>query len=315
VYGNPAPIVFSYNVLDAFGSEMVTDHFRKYFGELGYMITQTPQVWLDHQVFYHEDRVDLVWDAVDGLFEAGIVEDAFAAYIRLVSDLAADATAWSRTVEIALPGHQRASREAVHSTAVRRTATLHERFFDRAIEHPGRTALYRHGAEPVAYGVLADSALRIAASLSQLGVGPSEVVAIVMPKGDGDIAAVLGVLAAGAAYVAVGADVPPERQRQILERAGVRFALTADAGPELRDWPGRVLTIAEAFRGRLGARERGAAPGRRRVVAADPAAPRHHLELRPLVDGRVAVVVPVTAGARESAAGAAVRGLDSARPA
>jgi len=249
VYGNPAPIVFSYNVFDAFGSEMVTDHFRKYFGELEYMITQTPQVWLDHQVFYHEDRVDLVWDAVDGLFEAGIVDDAFAAYIRLVSDLATDETMWSRAVEIALPEHQRASREVVNSTSVPRAAALlHERFFDRALEHPERTALYGHGGQTVSYGELADSALRIAASLSQLGVGPSEVVAVVMPKGDGDIAAVLGVLAAGAAYVAVGADAPPERQRQILERVGVRFVLTADEGPEVPDWQGqvRVLTTAEA---------------------------------------------------------------------
>lgn len=247
VYGNPAPIVFSYNVFDAFGNDMVTDHFRKYFGDLGYMITQTPQVWLDHQVFYHEDRVDLVWDAVDGLFESGIVDDAFAAYIQLLSDLAADETVWSRAVEIALPEHQQASREAVNSTTVLRPDTLlHERFFDRAIEHPERPALYRHGGETVSYGELADSALRIAASLSQLGVGPSEVVAVVMPKGDGDIAAVLGILAAGAAYVSVGADAPPERQRQILERAGVRFALTADGG---LDWHGRVrvLTTAEAL--------------------------------------------------------------------
>ncbi|MFI7063035.1 amino acid adenylation domain-containing protein [Kribbella sp. NPDC050124] len=247
VYGNPAPIIFSYNVFDAFGSDMVTDHFRTYFGDLGYMITQTPQVWLDHQVFSHEDRVDLVWDAVDGLFEAGIVDDAFAAYTRLVSDLAADEAAWSRAVDIPLPEHQRVRREAVNANAVPRTETLlHERFFDRATEHPERTALYRHGGENVSYGQLADSALRIAASLSRLGVGSSEVVAVVMPKGGDDIATVLGILAAGAAYVSVGADSPPERQRQILERAGVRFAVAADE--EIPDWQGkvRVLGFAEA---------------------------------------------------------------------
>ncbi|MBP2326816.1 amino acid adenylation domain-containing protein [Kibdelosporangium banguiense] len=242
VYGNPAPIVFSYNVFDAFGGDMVTPLFRKCFGDLGYMITQTPQVWLDHQVFYHEDRVDLVWDAVDGLFEPGVVEDAFAAYTRLVSDLATDETVWSRPVEIALPAHQRAAREAVHSTTAPRPALLHDRFFLRAKEHPDQPALYRDG-RTVSYGQLADSALRIAASLRELGVSPSEVVAVVMPKGDGEIAAVLGILAAGAAYVAVGPDTPPDRQRQILESAGVRLALTADDGPEV---PVRVLTATEA---------------------------------------------------------------------
>ena len=249
-YGNPAPIVFSYNVFDAFGSDMVTDDFRKNFGDLGYMITQTPQVWLDHQVFSHADRVDLVWDAVDGLFESGVVDDAFAAYTRLVSDLAAGDTVWSRAVGIALPDHQRVRREAVNATAVPRAeALLHERFFDRAAEHPERIALYCPDGTTISYGELADSALRIAASLSRHGVCPSETVAVVIPKGEGDIAAVLGVLAAGAAYVAIGADAPPERQRRILARARVRFALTADGGREIPNWPGkvRVLTTAEAL--------------------------------------------------------------------
>ncbi|MFF8911091.1 non-ribosomal peptide synthetase [Streptomyces olivaceoviridis] len=249
-YGNPAPIVFSYNVFDAFGRSMVSPHFRTRFGDLGYMITQTPQVWLDHQVFYHEDRVDLVWDAVDGLFQAGVVEDAFAAYVRLVGDLAAEEAVWCRAVEIPLPEHQRAARAAVVPAATRHSGTLlHQRFFETASKHPEWTALHRSSGETVSYGELADDALRVAHSLTRLGVAPSEVVAVVMPKGGDDIACVLGVLAAGGAYVAVGVDTPPERQRQILERAGARFALTGEGGAELPHWQGRVrvVTASEAL--------------------------------------------------------------------
>ncbi|MDX8149495.1 amino acid adenylation domain-containing protein [Lentzea sp. BCCO 10_0061] len=248
-YGNPAPIVFSYNVFDAFGRDMVGDQFRRHFGELGFMITQTPQVWLDHQVYYRDDDVVLVWDAVDGLFEAGVVDDMFAAYVALLNELASDEGAWSRPVEITVPPHQQEARRAVHTTTPPSDVLLHQRFFRIAEEEPSRIALYQRNGGVVSYGELADSALRVAASLTSLGAVPSDVVAVMMPKGGNEIAAVMGVLAAGAAYLPIGADVPAERRRHILERAGARFALVPDGEP-VPGWEGsaEVLTTSEATR-------------------------------------------------------------------
>lgn len=40
-----APVVFSYNV----GEAMISETFEESIGHLSYMITQTPQVWLDNQ--------------------------------------------------------------------------------------------------------------------------------------------------------------------------------------------------------------------------------------------------------------------------
>ncbi|MFC9089163.1 condensation domain-containing protein, partial [Nocardiopsis dassonvillei] len=61
----PAPVVFT----SAVGmGELIEPKVREVLGETGWMISQTPQVWLDHQVVERDGGLALVWDAVSGLF-------------------------------------------------------------------------------------------------------------------------------------------------------------------------------------------------------------------------------------------------------
>ncbi|MFE6450580.1 condensation domain-containing protein, partial [Nocardiopsis dassonvillei] len=61
----PAPVVFT----SAVGmGELIEPRVREVLGETGWMISQTPQVWLDHQVVERDGGLALVWDAVSGLF-------------------------------------------------------------------------------------------------------------------------------------------------------------------------------------------------------------------------------------------------------
>ena len=83
----------------------------------------------------------------------------------------------------------------------------------------------------LSYGELAQRALAVAAWLQRCGVGPGELVGISLPKGPEQIIAVLGVLAAGAAYVPVGVNLPTARQQLIYARAGVRLVLNDLAEP------------------------------------------------------------------------------------
>ena len=46
-----APIVYSCNI----GVPLVDVEFRETFGDISYMISQTPQVWLDFQLFDNRD--------------------------------------------------------------------------------------------------------------------------------------------------------------------------------------------------------------------------------------------------------------------
>ncbi|MEV8533615.1 condensation domain-containing protein [Streptomyces sp. NPDC051211] len=90
-----APVVFACNL----GSAFVPPEARAALGEWSWMISQTPQVWLDHQVYRTDDGVVLAWDAVDELFPAGLMDAMLGSYETLLRSLAApegQPDAWSR---------------------------------------------------------------------------------------------------------------------------------------------------------------------------------------------------------------------------
>jgi amino acid adenylation domain-containing protein len=158
-----------------------------------------------------------------------VIDAMFAAYRDLLGWLLhAD---WAAQVPALLPAGQAAVRAAVNDTGpVHPGRLLHEDFFALSARDPGRTALLWGDAGRMSYGELATRALVVAARLVADGVQPGDTVAITMTKGPDQIAAVLGVLAAGAAYVPVGVDQPDLRREEIYAGAGVTNVLTAVPG-------------------------------------------------------------------------------------
>ncbi|WP_395475395.1 amino acid adenylation domain-containing protein [Saccharopolyspora spinosa] len=195
------------------------------FAEEVWGLSQTPQVWLDHQVRDDEGGMRFNWDAVEELFPEGLLDAMFQAECRLL-DWLADAD-WSQQLPDLLPTSQRAVREQENSTREPTAAAtlLHSGFFARADADPARTALVWGADQRCEYGELADLALRVAAHLVERGVRAGDNVAVALPKGRDQIVAVLGVLAAGAVYVPVGVDQPDQRRQRIYSRAGVRVVL------------------------------------------------------------------------------------------
>ncbi|GAA1464313.1 amino acid adenylation domain-containing protein [Nocardiopsis exhalans] len=197
--------------------------------------SQTPQVWLDHQVIELPDGLLLSWDSVDELFPEGTVEAMLEAYHRLLTELA-DAD-WDAPAPEGLPEPQRAVRARVNDTAgpdprTVHSGLLHGGFFDQAERDPDRPALLWGEDGAMSYGELARWTLRIAALLADHGVRPGDPVAVSLPKGPSQVAALLGVLAAGGAYVPVAVDQPPVRRKRILATAGAAVLLhDGTAGP------------------------------------------------------------------------------------
>ncbi|MCG8927720.1 non-ribosomal peptide synthetase [Lentzea sp. CC55] len=217
--------------------------------------SQTPQVWLDHQVVELPEGLLLSWDSVDELFPAGVVDAMLGAYHDLVSWLAEGD--WTGAAPDLLPADQRAVREKVNATtgpepeSTSGGGLLHGAFFERAAAHPDRIAVVQSCGHRLSYGTLAHQARQVAGMLVEHGVGPGDPVAVRLPKGAEQVAALLGVLAAGAAYVPVSADQPPLRAARVLDRAGVALLLGDDAprpdGVPLPDGV-RSLRIGDAER-------------------------------------------------------------------
>ncbi|MDT4937490.1 MAG: hypothetical protein QOG80_1161, partial [Pseudonocardiales bacterium] len=78
------------------------------------------------------------------------------------------------------------------------------------------------------YGQLATRAGQVAAALLELGIQPGDRVAVAADKSPASVAALYGVMAAGAAYVPVDPYSPPLRATRIIEDAGCRI-VCADA--------------------------------------------------------------------------------------
>lgn len=198
-----------------------------------YGITQTPQVYLDLMV--HEDQGSLCidWDAVEDLFPAGLLDDVFEAYQRLLIDLAADEPSWQRTLaenaRRLIPAAQLAVRRAANNTTAPLTADLlHTPFLKQVAERPEQLAVCTP-TRRLTYREVYRHACRIEQELLRCQVQPNELVAVLMEKGWEQIVAVLGIHLAGAAYLPIDAELPAERQRYLLEHGKVRVVLTQSA--------------------------------------------------------------------------------------
>ena len=201
-----------------------------HLGKLRYTVGQTPQVSLDFMV--QESGGDLVinWDSVEELFPAGLLDDMFAAYQRLLRDLANDDSAWQRTLaenaRRLIPESQIAVRNAANNTAAPITEDLlHTLFLRQVAGRPEQLAVITP-KRALTYLETYQYACRIEQELLRCGVQPNDLVAVMMEKGWEQIAAVLGIHFAGAAYVPIDPELPAERQRLLLEHTSAKAALT-----------------------------------------------------------------------------------------
>lgn len=199
-------------------------------------VTQTPQVWLDHQVVEAGEGIALNWDVVENLFPPKIVETMFEAYLDALRWIAR--RDWTSCLPDVMPAAQLEVRQRVNATAGELPQRpLHHDFFSLARSAPKRIALRWSDGQHWSYAQLADRALRLANALVLRSVRAGDVVAIHLPKGPEQIAAVLGVLAAGAVYLPIGIDQPAARREAMLRQseacAVVTRAATAAWSPML----------------------------------------------------------------------------------
>ncbi|OHV29632.1 MULTISPECIES: salicylate synthase [Pseudofrankia] len=255
-HGEPvlAPVVFT----SALGlGELFDAPVRREFGQPVWIISQGPQVLLDAQVTELDGGLLVNWDIREGSFAPGVVDAMFAAFERLVRDLAdlgsassAGGGAWDQPVDGLLDESTRAVRRRVAATAgPASTRLLHEGFFAAARSRPDAPALLwdepasAPGAarsRSLSYGELAERATAVAGALIARGTRRGELVGVSLPKGPDQVVAVLGVLAAGATYVPVGVEQPPARVAQIAATAGLRTVIALPAGQE---WPAGVTPL------------------------------------------------------------------------
>lgn len=210
----------------------------KGFGALGtpvFTVTQTPQVTLDHQVSETPDGgIGFSWDVVEGHHPDGMIDDMFAAFRHLVSDLVAQDSAWQQPDADRpdyLPQTQRetiAALDAFDPNAPQPRETLRDMLQAACAAHPEAMAL----ATPehvLTHAQLHRAAQRLAAQLADAGVCRGDRVGILMHKGFAQPVAAMAIHRLGAAYVPIDPTVPEARFAHIVADADLRLCLTDPA--------------------------------------------------------------------------------------
>ena len=204
----------------------------KEIGTVAYSITQTPQVWLDHQVLEVAGGIRFHWDAVEELFPAAMLDDMFAAYCRFLSSLADSDDIWQVTERSLVPTEQLRVFQKVNAT--RKPVSdelLHTLFLRHAQRQPERPAILS-SRRTLSHAELYRRANQIGRALRELGARPNKLVAIVMQKGWEQIVAAYGILFSGAAYLPIDPELPAQRVRHLLADGEVEIVLTQ---PHLKD--------------------------------------------------------------------------------
>ncbi|MFE6686303.1 amino acid adenylation domain-containing protein [Streptomyces sp. NPDC057743] len=191
---------------------------------------ETPQVVLDCQFWeQHDGSLWVAWDLIESMFPDGLITAMHAGFRAVLEALAEQDAAWERSALVGLPDEQRRRREALNSPVGATSARLlHDALAERAADRADQPAVVSaEGA--LSYAEVHAEAERLAGRVRAAGAEPHTLVAVVMPKGSGQIVAVAGIMATGAAYVPLDPGWPDDRLRQLLQDAGAGVVLTVRA--------------------------------------------------------------------------------------
>lgn len=211
-----APIVFSCNL----GRNLVSEEFIKRLGNIQYMITQTPQVMLDFQVFDHKDGALLIWDSVDEAFPDKMLDAMFDAFKNLIFRLVNEEE-WRNINDVSIV-KQENKLEQMNINC------LYHDIFAVAKRFPERIAIIDRGKKDniaITYSELLKDAGRVASLLLENGVQEGDGVALMMGRGSNAIKVILGIWTIGAYYVPVNKSMPFHRKKIILKKANVKYIM------------------------------------------------------------------------------------------
>ena len=219
------PVVFTANMGGSGGSGTADS-----LGRLIFNAGQTPQVWLDHQVFEEDGGLTVMWDYVRGLFSPDMPESMFAANLEVLFRLADDEKLWNAETLPSLPAGQAAKRVEYNDT--RGTSPDSLLHLCPALHSEGNSLFHIiHAGKTWNASAVMDRSLAVAQDLRGHGVHPRDRVGVSLPRGPEQVFAVLGTLLAGGSYIPMPLSWPDSRVRDILDRTGAKAVIATPPRP------------------------------------------------------------------------------------
>ncbi|MEU6588533.1 amino acid adenylation domain-containing protein [Streptomyces sp. NPDC046881] len=170
-----------------------------------------------------------VLEYAEALFDRVTAEALAGRLRRMLEQLAADPDRRIGSVDLLTAQERRRILVDWNDTAADvPERTVPELFEQCARETPDAPAV-RGGTTVLSYAELNERANRFARHLASLGIGPERLVAVALPRTPELVAVLLGVLKAGAGYLPLDPEQPPERLARIVTSAAPALAVTTTA--------------------------------------------------------------------------------------
>ncbi|MFN8578548.1 MAG: amino acid adenylation domain-containing protein [Candidatus Sericytochromatia bacterium] len=217
------------------------------FDNIVYSITQTPQVWLDHQV--SEVKGDLIfnWDYLEQVFPENLIKNIFNTYCLVLNYLSLDDELWNKNNIVYTVLHKNiniSNNELIEfkeaSNFINKIIEinntdesisnkfLHELFFDQVNINPNQNAIITQDLT-ISYEQLAKMVTYTFNNIKNFNNNSSTpLVAVIMEKGWEQIVAVLSILKSGCAYLPINPEHPKDRIDYLLSICDVKLAITQE---------------------------------------------------------------------------------------
>lgn len=219
--------------------------------EQNYSVSQTSQVWLDHQVAEEDGGLTLVWDAIDSLFPSNMLNEMYSAYCELVESLV-EPQSWSEPPQLCPEPHLDFRNEPFDSSCESNPTLLHQLFLSAVAEQRDTVAVIA-GHTQISYSQLDLWSRNLAALLIDKGAAKNKLVAIVMDKSWEQVVAAMAIIRAGAAYLPISSELPDRRVAELLSsgecelvllQADTQLTERASAWADLHDSLTGLISIA-----------------------------------------------------------------------
>ncbi|CAF1312241.1 unnamed protein product [Adineta steineri] len=223
------PIVFMCGLFHS-NSKQNTNKLRDLFEKNSvYGISQTPQVYLDNQIFEEDGQLVIRWDHVENLFPMSMIDDMQSVFIDLIIRLATSSEMWQEFASVSLPVGQLQRRFNFIETQWKsgmNTQLLHTLVINQAQKTPNSWAIIS-SQKNLTYDQLMDRVYSLGYHLQQQHeINSNQFIAILMTKGWEQIVACLAILVSGGAYLPLDVDSPYDRLFSLIEETNVTILLT-----------------------------------------------------------------------------------------
>lgn len=209
------------------------------FGDLGFSLGGTPQVWVDSHYFELDGVMHFNWDTLEGLFDDGLIEAMFDSFADQVRNLAAGAEAWARLAARHLPDAQAQARAQVNDRPWKAAGNPLQQIHDHLHRDTRRLALDAPDRR-LTRAELARAMASVVQTLRTQGINAGDTVGLLAARGWPQVAAALGIMFSGATYMPLENAAPAARLAGMIGNSRARAVLTDR--PDLFD-PERVRII------------------------------------------------------------------------